>query len=224
VGTFGQTGVFAFYPNKQLTTGEGGVIVTDDPIIASRCRSWRNQGRSDVDGWLEHDSLGYNYRLSDLNCALGISQLSRLQEILAARARIAELYDQVLRDCLDVVPPLLSEPGSVISWFVYVVRLSDDLDRNDRDHVIAALKQKGIGSRNYFPPIHLQPLYRNLFGFRSGDFPVTEHVSDRTIAIPFFNRLSEGEISVVCESLQMAVQSLDATTVMADQRSLVTGA
>jgi len=221
VGSFGQTGVFAFYPNKQLTTGEGGVIVTDDAKIAARCRSWRNQGRSEADGWLEHDSLGYNYRLSELNCALGISQFSRLPEILAARTRVAELYDEILRDCSDVAAPALTEPGAVISWFVYVVRLSDEFDRTDRNHVIATLQQQGIGCRNYFPPIHLQPLYRNAFGFGPGDFPVAEHVADRTIALPFFNRLSAGEISSVCNSLQAALQSPASTTARADRVSLV---
>ncbi len=224
VGTFGETGVFAFYPNKQLTTGEGGIIVTDDPQIASRCRSWRNQGRSDADGWLEHDSLGYNYRLSEMNCALGISQLSRIDEILTARKRVAALYDKEFKDYFDVIPPRLSEPGSTISWFVYVVRLSADFDRDDRDHVIAELKQQGIGCRNYFPPIHLQPLYREMFGFGAGDFPIAEHVADRTIALPFFNRLSEGEIGFVCESLVNALQSLKSASAATELRSLSAGA
>lgn len=224
VGTFGETGVFAFYPNKQLTTGEGGVIVTDDPQIASRCRSWRNQGRSDADGWLEHDSLGYNYRLSEMNCALGISQLSRIDEILVARTRVAGLYDRAFKDYLDIIPPRLSEPGSTISWFVYVVRLSDDFDRDDRDRVIVELKQRGIGCRNYFPPIHLQPLYRNMFGFGPGAFPITEHVADRTIALPFFNRLSEEEISLVCESLVNALQVLKSASAVTEVRSLSAGA
>jgi perosamine synthetase len=224
VGTFGETGVFAFYPNKQLTTGEGGVIVTDDSKIASQCRSWRNQGRSDADGWLEHDSLGYNYRLSEMNCALGASQLSRIDEILAARAHVADLYDRAFTGYLDIISPRLSEPGSTISWFVYVVRLGDDFDREDRDRVIAELKLQGIGCRNYFPPIHLQPLYREMFGFGPGDFPVSEYVADRTIALPFFNRLSEGEISLVCESLLNALRSLKSVSAVTELRSLSTGA
>ncbi|HEY4740063.1 MAG TPA: DegT/DnrJ/EryC1/StrS family aminotransferase [Candidatus Acidoferrales bacterium] len=220
VGTFGETGVFAFYPNKQLTTGEGGVIVTDDPQIASRCRSWRNQGRSDADGWLEHDSLGYNYRLSEMNCALGISQLSRIDEILAARARVAGFYDNAFEDCFDVIPPRLSEPGSTVSWFVYVVQLGDDFDRDDRDSVIATLKQQGIGCRNYFPPIHLQPLYQNMFGFGPGDFPVAEHAAERTIALPFFNRLSEEEVRFVCQSLANAMRTLGSASAATEVRSL----
>jgi perosamine synthetase len=207
-GTFGQTGVFAFYPNKQLTTGEGGVIVTDDDEVARLCRSWRNQGRSDTEGWLEHDELGYNYRLSDINCALGISQISRLSKVMDARQRVAELYNAALQGIPEVIPPLLNEPKCRTSWFVYVVRLNDEFGRSERDQVIAQLRKRGIGCRNYFPPIHLQPLYERLFGYRPGAFPVTEHISDRTIALPFFNRLSEGDIDVVCTELREAVQSL----------------
>jgi perosamine synthetase len=207
-GTFGQTGVFAFYPNKQLTTGEGGVIVTDDDEVARLCRSWRNQGRSDTEGWLEHDELGYNYRLSDINCALGISQISRLSKVMDARQRVAELYNAALQGIPEVIPPLLNEPKCRTSWFVYVVRLNDEFGRSERDQVIAQLRKRGIGCRNYFPPIHLQPLYERLFGYRPCAFPVTEHISDRTIALPFFNRLSEGDIDIVCTELREAVQSL----------------
>ena len=170
VGTFGQTGVFAFYPNKQLTTGEGGVIITDDDEVARRCRSWRNQGRSDTEGWLEHDELGYNYRLSDINCALGTSQISRLGEVVAARQRVAELYDAALKAIPEVIAPPLKEPECRISWFVYVVRLADEFGRPERDQVITELRKRGIGCRNYFPPIHLQPLYERMFGYRREPF------------------------------------------------------
>lgn len=216
VGSFGQTGVFAFYPNKQLTTGEGGVIVTNDSAIAALCRSWRNQGRSDSDGWLEHEHLGYNYRLSDINCALGISQLERLEEVVEARARVAAMYDQALRDIPEVIAPRLTEPNSRISWFVYVIRLADDFTREDRDQVLAYLRKQNIGCRNYFPPIHLQPLYKKLFGYGPGAFPITEHVGDRTISLPFYNQLTAGEIEYVCTSLKDAIQSLNT-------RTLVTG-
>jgi dTDP-4-amino-4,6-dideoxygalactose transaminase len=221
VGTSGQTGVFAFYPNKQLTTGEGGMIVTDDRLIAQRCRSWRNQGRADSEGWLEHDSLGYNYRLSDINCALGITQLDRLDEVLASRNRVAELYDQALRDIPEIVPPRLTEPGASISWFVYVVRLGDGFSRRDRDQIVSLLNQQGIGCRNYFPPIHLQPLYRHMFGYGPGAFPVTEHVADRTIALPFFNHLTEEKIRFVCSSLRNAIHSLTTKTRVARQALVV---
>jgi len=217
VGTSGQTGVFAFYPNKQLTTGEGGMIVTDDRLIAQRCRSWRNQGRTDSEGWLEHDSLGYNYRLSDINCALGITQLDRLDEVLASRKLVAELYGQALRDVPEIVPPRLNEPGASISWFVYVVRLGDEFNRRERDQIISLLKQQGVGCRNYFPPIHLQPLYRQMFGYGPGAFPVTEHVADRTIALPFFNHLTKEKIRFVCSSLRNAIQSLTGKTRVARQ-------
>jgi perosamine synthetase len=199
-GSFGQTGVFAFYPNKQLTTGEGGIIVTDDAEVAAKCRSWRNQGRADSDAWLEHARLGYNYRLSDINSALGISQFARLPQILDARERVAQLYDEALKDVPGVIPPRIFEPDARISWFVYVVRLQDEFTREDRDLILSHLRAHGVGCRNYFSPIHLQPFYVDQFGYRKGDFPVTEFVSERTIALPFYNRLSEGEVDYVCDT------------------------
>jgi len=209
VGTFGQTGVFAFYPNKQITTGEGGAIVTDDDDVARLCRSWRNQGRGETGAWLQHERLGYNYRLSDLNCALGTVQVSRLQEILAARARVAAMYHRVLsRRVPDVVLPLPTEPGAEISWFVYVVRLREEFSAADRNAVVESLRRSGIGCNTYFSPIHLQPFYREMFGYRPGDFPVTEHIAERTIALPFFNQLKEEEIESVCNALAEAVSEL----------------
>jgi len=222
VGTFGQTGVFAFYPNKQLTTGEGGVIITDDDDVARLCRSWRNQGRADTEGWLEHDELGYNYRLSDINCALGISQIARLGEVIEARQRVAELYDAALESIPEVIAPPIDEPQCRTSWFVYVVRLGDEFGRPERDQVMAHLRKHGIGCRNYFPPIHLQPLYQRMFGHRPGNFPITEHISDRTIALPFFNHLSEGDVDRVCSELRSALQSLTAHPSMAGRNSLLT--
>jgi len=220
VGTFGHTGVFAFYPNKQLTTGEGGVIITDDDEAARLCRSWRNQGRADTEGWLEHDELGYNYRLSDINCALGLSQISRLGHVITARHRVAELYNAALKAIPEIIAPSLNQPKCRTSWFVYVVRLANEFGRPERDQVIAELRKRGIGSRNYFPPIHLQPLYQRLFGYRSGSFPVTEHVSDRTIALPFFNRLSEGEIDFVCTELRNVLRSVRPNTAAVGWKSL----
>jgi perosamine synthetase len=208
VGTFGQTGVFAFYPNKQLTTGEGGVIITDDDEVARLCRSWRNQGRSDTEGWLEHDELGYNYRLSDINCALGLSQISRLEEVIRSRQRVAAAYNAALRNVPEIIPPALDGPQCRTSWFVYVVRLSDEFGRSQRDQIIAELRSRGIGCRNYFPPIHLQPLHQRMFGYRPGSFAVTERLSDRTLALPFFNRLSDEQIEFVCSELRHALQSL----------------
>jgi perosamine synthetase len=220
VGKLGQSGVFAFYPNKQLTTGEGGIIVTDDERVAKLCRSLRNQGRSDTEGWLEHDEVGYNYRLSDINCALGLSQVSRLGEVVQARRRVAELYNRALEAIPEVTPPPIDEPRSRISWFVYVVRLADEFSRQQRDQVIVDLRTRGIGCRNYFPPIHLQPVYQRLFGYQTGSFPVTEHVSDRTLALPFFNRLSEEQIEFICKALREAVQSLTVNTSVGGRSSL----
>ncbi len=208
VGSFGQTGVFAFYPNKQITTGEGGVIVTDDREIARLCRSWRNQGRGDNGAWLQHERLGYNYRLSDIQCALGAAQLKRLDQILARRAQIAVLYGELLKDVPEVIPPPSAEPGAEISWFVYVVRLADDFRPEHRDAVLDFLKRRNIGCSNYFAPIHFQPFYQKQFGFKRGDFPITERISERTIALPFFNRITEAEIQRVCMTLREAVSSL----------------
>lgn len=208
VGTFGQTGVFAFYPNKQITTGEGGMVVTDDDEVAMLCRSWRNQGRGENAGWLQHQRMGYNYRLSDIHCALGIAQFRRLDEILAARARVAALYTEALRDVPQLILPPPCGPESEISWFVYVVRLQDEFSRGDRDAVLAGLKGLGIGCNNYFTPIHLQPFYQKAFGFRNGDFPVTERIADRTIALPFFTRLSASDIDFVCGALRQVLSSL----------------
>jgi dTDP-4-amino-4,6-dideoxygalactose transaminase len=214
VGSFGQTSVFAFYPNKQITTGEGGIITTDNPQVACLCRSWRNQGRAENDAWLEHARLGYNYRLSDLNCALGLAQLSRLDEILARRARVAGRYTEILLDRLpQVIPPAPAATQTSISWFVYTVRLCEEFSRQDRDAVIADLCAAGIGCRNYFSPIHLQPFYRERFGFAPGDFPVAEHVSERIIALPFFSQLSDKDIVTVCDALARAVARQKSFTV-----------
>lgn len=209
VGTFGQTGTFAFYPNKQITTGEGGAIVTDDHEVARLCRSWRNQGRGESGAWLQHERLGYNYRLSDLNCALGLAQLSRLDTILSMRARVASRYTRILSDLVpEVVTPAPADPGSEISWFVYVVRLQDEFTLGDRDSVVHYLRQRGVACNTYFSPIHLQPFYRDMFGFQPGDFPIAEHIAERTIALPFFNHLTDHQIETVCTALADAVSSL----------------
>ena len=199
-GSFGDAAVFAFYPNKQITTGEGGMILTDDEEIASLCRSLRNQGRGEGDGWLQHERLGYNYRLSEINCALGIAQLSRLDGILAKRERVAQLYNERLKEIDGVEIPYVS-PEVKMSWFVYVIRLSDRYAREDRDRILQELKARGIGCSNYFQPIHLQPFYRKL-GYKEGDFPITEQVAARTIALPFYNNLGEAEIDYVVQNLE----------------------
>jgi perosamine synthetase len=202
VGTFGQTGVFAFYPNKQITTAEGGIIVTNNGKIRDLCRSWRNQGRSGDAGWLLHQRLGYNYRLSDIHCALGLAQLSRLAEILDLRACIARQYSDILRQRIpELILPPPAAPDTVASWFVYVVRLPDEYSWDERDSVIRSLRSHGIGCAAYLSPIHLQPFYRQMFGYRPGDYPRTEHIAGRTLALPFFNRLASWQIELVCERL-----------------------
>jgi len=199
-GSFGRAGIFGFYPNKQITTGEGGMVLTDDEEIAKLCRSLRNQGRGEGDGWLQHERLGYNYRLSDINCALGIAQLARINEILEKREQVAQMYNERLKDIDEVAIPYVS-PDVKIGWFVYVIRLSDQYTRKDRDQILQKLKQTGIGCGNYFQPIHLQSFYRKMFGYKEGDFPITEHIASRTIALPFYNNLTEGEVDYVVENL-----------------------
>lgn len=206
-GTFGDAAAFAFYPNKQMTTGEGGIIVTRNREIADLCRSLRNQGRTGSDEWLEHESLGYNYRLSDINCALGIAQMERIEELLAKRERAARVYDARLKDWAEVSIPL-STPGVKRSWFVYVIVLADGYSRENRDEILKSLRERGIGCSNYFTPIHLQPFYAKLFGFKPGDFPVTERVSARTIALPFYGNLAEAEIDFVVKNLKEIVAKL----------------
>ncbi|MCX6090102.1 MAG: DegT/DnrJ/EryC1/StrS family aminotransferase [Candidatus Atribacteria bacterium] len=165
-GSFGVAAAFGFYPNKQITTGEGGMVVTDDPYIAELCRSMRNQGRGEDLSWLDHERLGYNYRLDEMSAALGISQLQRIEEIIEKRAKVAEEYSRRLQEIDEIITPQV-RPEMKMSWFVYVVRLKNHIDR---DGVIEYLKGKDIASKPYFPPIHLQPFYREKFGFREGDF------------------------------------------------------
>jgi len=196
-GSIADAGVFGFYPNKQITTGEGGMIVTDDEETAELARSLRNQGRGTGGGWLAHPRLGYNYRLSDINCALGLVQLQRIDEILEGRRRVAEMYLSRLADESRVRTQRVS--GDVeMSWFVFVVRLSDDYSPEDRDRILVALRDKGIGCSNYFAPIHLQPFYVEQFGWKPGDCPVTEALATRTIALPFHTQLTEGDVDRVC--------------------------
>jgi perosamine synthetase len=202
----GVAGVFAFYPNKQITTGEGGMIITDDPGIAGLCRSMRNQGRGEGNAWLSHERLGFNYRLPDISCALGIVQLERIDEILSARQRVAETYTQLLEDVEGVYAPTVAPETTRMSWFVYVVRLADEYAREDRDQILQLLRRQGIGANNYFPPIHLQPFYREQFDFREGDLPVTESVAARTIALPFHNNVTAAECEAVIERLRAALR------------------
>jgi len=202
VGTFGDAGTFAFYPNKQMTTGEGGMIVTNDDRIAAYCRSARNQGRNEDMQWLVHERLGYNYRLDEMSAALGLVQVRRIEELLRKRRRVARAYAERLATVTGV-ETLRSAPGNVRSWFVYVVLLPEG---TDRDAVMYRLRAEGVGCRDYFTPIHLQPFYRKMFGYREGDFPVAEAVAARTLALPFHNNLSEDQIDTVVEALAEAIR------------------
>lgn len=202
VGGCGDVGVFAFYPNKQITTAEGGMIVTNNEKIANLCRSMRNQGRDEEEKWLCHKMLGYNYRMSELNAALGVVQMERIEEILSKRQRAADLYNKRLSKIKKIKIPHTAF-NVKISWFVYVIRLDDKLfSHKERDNIILELKNRGIACSNYFPPIHLQPFYKEQFSFKEGDFPITENISALTIALPFYNNLTEEQINYICDSLE----------------------
>jgi perosamine synthetase len=209
VGSFGDAAVFAFYPNKQITTGEGGMIVTRDAGLAREIRAMRNHGRYDTDAWHQHSILGFNYRLSEIACALGCAQMGRLDEILARREQVARRYDALLSGIPGLVLPPLEVAGSRISWFVYVVRLAEQFGRAERDAVVRTLQERGIGCGRYFAPIHSQPAYADL-PLRS-PLPVTDAVSERTIALPFFTRLDEARQRCVAEALAEAVRGLAPT-------------
>jgi dTDP-4-amino-4,6-dideoxygalactose transaminase len=198
VGTFGDLSCFAFYPNKQMTTGEGGMIVTDDEQYTTLCSSLRNQGRDVFDAWLSHSRLGYNYRLNELSCALGLVQLSRIDDMLARRARVAAWYSERLEDVERVHVPGVAATTSLMSWFVYVVRLDSVAERT---MTMDALAERGIPSRPYFTPIHLQPFYVERFGYRRGDFPVAEALGDTSLALPFSSVMTESQVDFVCEEL-----------------------
>ncbi len=207
IGSFGAMSTFAFYPNKQITTGEGGMILTDDDDLADMCLSLRNQGRGKGGGWLAHARLGYNYRLSDINCALGIAQLARLDEFVAKRRHVADMYlERMASDDRLIVP---REPeGCLMSWFVYVVRLADRYTIDQRNTVLAKMIQRGVQVSNYFPPAHLQPFMVERFGYKPGDFPLTDAVCKSTIALPFHNHLTGDDIDFVCKQLSTCLDEL----------------
>jgi dTDP-4-amino-4,6-dideoxygalactose transaminase len=204
-GTLGDAAVFAFYPNKQMTTGEGGMLVTDRDDWAALFRSLRNQGRDTSDGWLNHSRLGYNYRLDEMSAALGLAQLNRIKELLAKRDRVARQYNERLKDVEGVQIPYIAPTTTRMSWFVYVIRLALELDRN---RVMAELEERGIPSRPYFPSIHLQPFYREKFGYKEGDFPIAESVSRSTLALPFYGNLEEEKIDFICDNLREIIKQM----------------
>ncbi|HWF55091.1 MAG TPA: DegT/DnrJ/EryC1/StrS family aminotransferase [Solirubrobacteraceae bacterium] len=199
VGASGHPAVFAFYANKQLTTGEGGMVTMAEADMKERIDSERNQGRAPNMDWLDHDRLGFNYRLSDLACALGVAQLQRLEAMLAGRARVAALYRAALGDVEGLTLPCADAGGRRRGWFVYVVQLPR---RRDRDDVVRTLAARGIPSKPYFPALHLMTYYREAFGHRPGEFPVCEDVAARSVALPFFPQMSEGQVARVARELQ----------------------
>jgi perosamine synthetase len=198
VGSRGHPAVFAFYPNKQMTTGEGGIVALGDELLKERIDSERNQGRAPDMDWLDHDRLGFNYRLSDIACALGIAQLARLDELLAARATVASAYREALGGIEGLELPCPDAGGVVRGWFVFTVLLPRGVDRNA---TIEALRELGIASKPYLPAIHLMSFYRERFGHRPGEFPVCEDVAERSVALPFFPQLREEQIERVARSL-----------------------
>jgi perosamine synthetase len=204
VGARGNPAVFAFYPNKQLTTGEGGAVVCPDASVKRRVDSERNQGRAPDMDWLDHDRLGFNYRLSDVACALGVAQLERLDAMLAARARIAALYSAALSEIEGLELPCPDADGDRRSWFVYVVGLPDGVDR---DGAIRELRARGVDSKPYLPAIHLMSFYRERFGHREGEFPVCEDVARRSLALPLHPELTDGEVERVVAALAGVLES-----------------
>jgi perosamine synthetase len=199
VGGRGHPAVFGFYANKQLTTGEGGMVTLGDGALKERIDSERNQGRAPDMGWLDHDRLGFNYRLSDIASALGIAQLQRLDGMLAARARVAGWYGEALAGIEGLELPCADEDGNTRGWFVFVVQVPRGVDR---DETVRALAAVGIQSKPYLPAIHLMSFYRERFGHREGEFPVCEDVAARSLALPFFPEMSEGEVARVAEELR----------------------
>lgn len=209
VGSFGDISTFAFYPNKQITSGEGGALLVRDAQLASRLRALRNQGRYASNEWLQHAEVGYNYRLSEMACAMGIVQLSRLSAILGQRTEVARQYDALLACIPNIVRPPLQLPRRSISWFVYVIRLADHLAIEARDAVVRSLQQQGIGCARYFAPIHLQPAYSHIPSAQRAKLPITEAIAQRTLALPFFNHLSFQDTERVVEALSAALVNLN---------------
>jgi perosamine synthetase len=202
VGGRGHPAVFGFYANKQITTGEGGMVTLADGRLKERIDSERNQGRARDMGWLDHDRLGFNYRLSDIACALGIAQLGRLDEMLAGRARVAGLYREALAGIEGLGLPCADMNGDRRGWFVFVVQLPPGVER---DTVLRDLAARGVQSKPYLPAIHLLGYYRERFGHRPGELPVCEDVAARSLALPFFPQMTAGQVERVAGELVRAL-------------------
>jgi perosamine synthetase len=202
VGARGNPAAFGFYANKQLTTGEGGMVTLGDAALKERIDSERNQGRAPDMGWLDHDRLGFNYRLTDIACAIGLVQLRRLDGMLADRARVAGWYREALAGVEGLELPCPDAGGDRRGWFVFVVQVPRE---RDRDEVIRALRARGVQCKPYLPAIHLMSFYRERFGHREGEFPVCEDVAARSLALPFFPAMTEGQVARVAAALREAV-------------------
>jgi perosamine synthetase len=228
-GAIGDAGLFAFYPNKQITTGEGGMLVTSDEHIARKAAQLRNQGRDPSLGWNSHAEIGFSYRISDINCALGISQLARIEHVIERRQQLAETYDRELASIPEIVRPPLTSAMGRISWFVYPVQLAAEFTVADRDRVCEAMLRKGIATGRYFAPLHRQPVWQNFpKTFTTEGSKVhrgnateedktsmltnTEFVAERVIQLPFFNELRQGEVKEVCAALKQAIQDVRRNT------------
>lgn len=206
-GTLGRCGAYAFYPNKQITTGEGGILVTDDPEIARIARSLRNQGRGEGATWLSHERLGYNYRMSDIAAGLGWAQMQRIDGILERRDRVAQAYIRRLKGHPRILLQKIA-PNVSMSWFVFVIRLTDEFSQAQRDRLLKLLADNGIGCNAYFAPIHLQKFYREQFGHHDGELPVTEGVGARSFAIPFSSIMTDEHVDYVCATLERLISTL----------------
>jgi dTDP-4-amino-4,6-dideoxygalactose transaminase len=206
-GRWGDAGTFAFYPNKQMTTGEGGLVLTDRDDWAQEIRSLRSQGVSDDHSWLRHQRIGYNYRLDELSAAVGLAQLRRLDELLRAREAVAAMYTERLRNIAGIEPLPRPRLGMRISWFLYIVRVAEGIER---DALMATLAERGIPTRPYFWPIHLQPPYQERFGFQPGAYPHAEKAGQSLLALPFHGNLTEGEVDHICESITEVVSRREA--------------
>ncbi len=202
VGSRGHSAALGFYPNKQIATGEGGMVLVPDKATKDRIDSERNQGRAPDMGWLDHERLGFNYRLSDVACAIGIAQMEKLDDMLERRAGVAGWYSELLGQIDGVTLPCPDEGQTRRSWFVYVVQLPDGVDR---DEVIGRLKENGVASKPYMPVIHLQPFYRERFGYAPGDFPIAESVAERSLALPFFPSMTRDQVERAVTALEGAI-------------------
>ena len=205
-GTLGDYSVFAFYPNKQITTGEGGMIVTENDAAADLMLALRNQGRVPGDTWLQHEYLGYNYRLGELNAALGNVQLSRIDEIIPKREMVARWYNERIDQISGVESTSIVPNTTRMSWFVFVIRTEPQINR---DLISRGLEERGIPSRPYFIPIHLQPYMKERFGYREGDFPISEDLGSRSLAIPFSGVMTEDQVDIVCTAIQDTIQEME---------------